>query len=75
MKALIPLLAFAALLSFGCKHQYWTMVDSGGGETAAIVDQPLPEPEVTDPQPEPEPEVEPQAPKQIIFILGINGMD
>jgi len=76
MKLLALILALLSITAFGCKHQYWTMVSSEEGETVAVVDQPEnTEPEIKQPEPEPEPDVEPPTPKQIIFILGIDGMD
>lgn len=78
MKKLALVIAACGLFLFGCKHQYWTMVDSGGGQSVAVAET-TPEPEVKDPEvAEPEvkePEVEPPTPKEIIFILGIDGMD
>jgi hypothetical protein len=59
-------LFFAALLALftaGCKNQYWTFIPN---EDPVMV---------ANTEPEPEPDVEPQAPKQIIFVLGIDGMD
>jgi hypothetical protein len=61
-------LFFAALLALftaGCKNQYWTFIPN---EDPVMVAN-------TEPEPQPEPDVEPQAPKQIIFVLGIDGMD
>ena len=79
MKYALPILMFLALAAFGCKHEYWTFVPGDEGETVAVVDKPEPEPEVKEPEvKEPEvkePEVEPPTPKEIIFILGIDGMD
>ncbi|MBZ0137599.1 MAG: hypothetical protein K8I27_14630 [Planctomycetes bacterium] len=75
MRALVPILAIAALLVLGCKHQYWTMVSSDEGNTVAVADQPeVTEPAVDEPETT-EPEVKPPTPKQIIFTLGIDGMD
>ena len=75
MKKTAFVIALFGLVLFGCKHQYWTIIDSDEGETVAVVDQPEPKPEVVQPEPESEPEVTPPTPKQIIFILGVDGMD
>jgi hypothetical protein len=54
------LICALALAAAGCKYQYWTFVPSDPVMVANT---------------EPEPDVEPQAPKEIIYVLGIDGMD
>lgn len=91
MKQLLFTLALlAAVAVSACKHQYWTIVPGNDADTVAVVDnepgpvkpepaQPQPaQPEPVKPepnQPDPEPQPEPVAPKEIIFVLGIDGMD
>ncbi len=87
MKQLVFTLALlAAVAVSACKHQYWTIVPGNDADTVAVVDKPddtdpkpepvKPEPVKPEPnQPDPEPEPEPVAPKEIIFVLGIDGMD
>ena len=88
MKQLLFTLALlAAAMVSACKHQYWTFVPDNETDTVAVVDnesdnEPVkpgpvqPEPVKPEPsQPEPKPEPEPVAPKEIIFVLGIDGMD
>jgi hypothetical protein len=65
MKYLIAILALVTLAAAGCKHQYWTILGDTGAEPVIVADTPEPE------QPKPEA----QAPKEVIFILGIDGMD
>lgn len=63
----------------GCKHEYWTITESPESEPIPAADQPAPQPdkppEVKQPEPEPEPEPKPQPAKEVIFVLGIDGMD
>jgi hypothetical protein len=75
MNKTLPILVLLVLALAGCKHEYWTIVPDDGGRTVAV-SEPTPEPQPT-PEPEPttEPQVEPPTPKQVIFILGIDGMD
>lgn len=70
MSKALPVFAALALMLFGCKHQYWTMVSPEEGETVAASET-TPEPGIK----QPEPEVTPPTPKQVIYILGIDGMD
>jgi hypothetical protein len=65
MKYASAILVLFALVFAGCKHQYWTILGDTGAEPVIVADTPEPE------QPEPEA----QAPKEVIFILGIDGMD
>lgn len=75
----LAIFALAALALAGCKHQYWSITDSAGAEPIPATDQPEPQPdkppEVTQPEAEPEPVPEPQPAKEVIFVLGIDGMD
>lgn len=75
----LAIVAVFALGLCGCKHQYWTITDSPETEPVAAADQPAPQsekpPEVTQPEPEPGPAPEPQPAKQVLFVLGIDGMD
>lgn len=81
MRQLLFMLAVLAAVAVGaCKHQYWTIVPGSEADTVAVVDkQPepvAPEPAKPEPsQPDPKPVPEPIAPKEIIFVLGIDGMD
>ena len=89
MKQLLFTLALlAAVAVSACKHQYWTIVPGNEADTVAVVDnepvkpepvqpEPVkPEPVTPEPnQPDPKPVPEPVAPKEIIFVLGIDGMD
>ena len=76
MKKLALTIAVFGLFMLGCQHQYWTITESEESETVTVSET-TPEPEVEQPEvePEPEPEVEPPTPKEIIFILGVDGMD
>lgn len=71
------------LATSACKETYWTFVSRGGGEIARA-DQPanVPPPPVNPPAPEPAPAkpepatpAQPVTPKDIIYVLGIDGMD
>ena len=83
MRILALLVVTLALVSFGCKHEHWTLLPSQADDTVAVVDnEPAPQVE-NEPQPEqpvePEQPAEPEPPaetaKEIIFILGVDGMD
>lgn len=78
MKKFALMLALIALAAAGCKQQYW-IFNTTEPEVVSVVDTrpDAPQPEAPDPeQPDPEkPVVEPETPKEVIYILGINGMD
>jgi hypothetical protein len=77
MKKLACILVLFALAATGCKQQYW-IFNNTEPEVVAVVDTrpDAPQPEAPDPEPEPDkPVVEPETPKEVIYILGINGMD
>jgi len=57
----------------GCKHQYWTITESPATEPVPVTDQPAPQPDKLPEVKQPEPE--PQPAKEVIFVLGIDGMD
>ncbi len=65
MRYTLFIVALLALFTAGCKYQYWTFIPNNDPVMVAN----------TEPQPEPEPEPEPQTPKEIIYVLGIDGMD
>ncbi|MBX3460423.1 MAG: hypothetical protein KF696_10760 [Planctomycetes bacterium] len=69
MRYAAHILVFAALLLAGCKGQFWVWQQS---PELIFAEE---EAEHEQPKPEPEPDQPPQAPKEIIFVLGIDGMD
>lgn len=73
----LAIIAALAISLCGCKHQYWTITESPESEPIPAADQPAPQPEKPPEvqQPEPEAEPEPQPAKEVIFVLGIDGMD
>lgn len=76
MKRLLPILLLLSFAAAGCKSSQWTFSKNWGGGQATPTD-PRPDP-APRPQPEPAPpgpKPEPQTPKDVIFVLGINGMD
>lgn len=78
MRRLLPILLLVLVASAGCKGTQWTFSKNwGGGQPASNAPQPEPKPE---PKPEPapdkpQPKPEPESPKDVIFVLGIDGMD
>ena len=75
MKRIAFIIALLGVAITGCQSQYWTFLPDAENDTVAVVDQPEPEPEppVIEPvEKPPEPAV---TPKQVIFVLGIDGMD
>jgi outer membrane biosynthesis protein TonB len=87
MKRLIPILLLSLIALAGCKSNQWTFSKSwGGGESQPTSEPAKPEPAIPEPakpaiptEPtKPVVEVKPEqveAPKDVIFVLGINGMD
>lgn len=61
MRTLLTALALAAVVFAGCKSQYWVWAEKDEPTIAANNAPPA------DP--------EPQATREIIFVLGIDGMD
>ncbi|MBX3472767.1 MAG: hypothetical protein KF754_00080 [Planctomycetes bacterium] len=73
MKRLVPILVLLLLAAAGCQSSQWTWSKQwGGGQPAQVLPEHGPQPK---PEPEPKPEEQPQTPKDVIFVLGINGMD
>jgi hypothetical protein len=80
MKRFAFILALLSIAAFGCKQQFWTFLPQQEDETIAVSEPPKEEPRTGPPKIEPAPEpidpkVEPETPKQVILILGIDGMD
>jgi hypothetical protein len=79
MKRLAFILSLLSIAAFGCKQQFWTFLPQPEDETIAVSEPPKnepTEPPKIEPAPEPdEPKVEPETPKQVILVLGIDGMD
>ncbi len=68
------------LATSACKETYWTFLNRGGGEVARVNEPVVPEPQPVKPEPqpakpEPAPSPDPVTPKDIIYVLGIDGMD
>lgn len=75
MKRLAPILVLL-LLAPACKESGWTFLSRGGGQA----DVHAPEPDRARPEPEApkepvKPPTEGQDTRDIIFVLGIDGMD
>jgi hypothetical protein len=72
MRTGLIVLLLGSLALLGCKREYWTIGD--WNEPPAIRQTTKPEPH-TEPKSEPEPETPAQPPKEIIYVLGVDGMD
>jgi hypothetical protein len=77
MKRLAPLLMLLLLLP-ACKESGWTFLNRGGGQPEIEAPEPgraPPEPEQPKPGAETPPVETGQDTRDIIFVLGIDGMD
>jgi hypothetical protein len=72
MKRLLPILLLLGFAAIGCKQQFWTFIPQPEDETVAVVDKPVEKPVE---KPIEKPVETPETPKQVILILGIDGMD
>jgi hypothetical protein len=72
MKKLAFILGLLSVATFGCKSQFWTFLPQPEAETVAVTDRPVEKPPEEPGEKPPEPET---TPKQVILILGIDGMD
>jgi hypothetical protein len=72
MTKLAFVLSLLSITAFGCKQQFWTFIPQPENETVAVVDKPTEKPVE---KPDEKPVEPPETPKQVILILGIDGMD
>lgn len=80
MKKLALILSLLSIAAFGCKQQCWTFIPQPEDETVAVTDKPTEKPVEKPPEEPVEKPIEkpietPETPKQVILILGIDGMD
>lgn len=76
MKKLAFILTLFSIAAFGCQQQFWTFIPQPEDEPVAVADKPVEKPPDNSEETPVEKPVEPaETLKQVVLILGIDGMD
>ncbi|MDC1141633.1 hypothetical protein OAU50_00955 [Planctomycetota bacterium] len=75
MRYIFCISMLASLTLLGCKREFWTIGDWGETNTAVQTTEQGEQPKPVDPAPIETPEETPQTSKEIIYVLGVDGMD